>query len=294
MLRILILLPLLTACTSVFYQPELEHYPHIKKFSFIFHDEFTQTKDNTRLNYWYFPAQKILRSKDKKEVKLQPPKALLVQFHGNAQNLSSHALNLVWTAEEQMDFLSFDYRGYGKSDNKKIHPDIILDVIHIMELAHQKIGVIRQKQKKAPLVFYGQSLGGSLLLKALQLRPDLAPDFVVVESSFYSYHRIAADKLSRFFLTWPFQWMAYLLVDDSLSPGTSDFNKIASNFLLIYSTNDPVIYYDHGVSLYEKLPQPKEFWTFQEPGHLHAMWIQNGVLRKKLLEHLFSSNNDDK
>ena len=45
-------------------------------------------------------------------------KGLILQYHGNAENLTSHYLSLGWLAHEGFDVFIFDYRGYGRSSGE--------------------------------------------------------------------------------------------------------------------------------------------------------------------------------
>ena len=55
------------------------------------------------------------------------PKAILIQFHGNAENITSHAPYVAWLAEHGISVLCFDYSGYGKSTGKPSIAQVRLD-----------------------------------------------------------------------------------------------------------------------------------------------------------------------
>src|SRR5262245_39943051 len=92
------------SCSHVFYQPSPKQYVNPAQFKLKYENLSFQSADGTKLNGWFFPA------------KTKKPKGTIVQFHGNAQNISTHFFSLIWLIEEGYNFFTFDYRGYGKSE----------------------------------------------------------------------------------------------------------------------------------------------------------------------------------
>src|SRR5207247_10921533 len=69
------------------------------------------------------------------------------------------------------------------------------------------------------VVLFGQSLGGAFAIyygAHGRYRTNLS--VVVAESAFSDYRAVTREKLAGFFLTWPFQWLPWLTVDDDYSP----------------------------------------------------------------------------
>src|SRR5690606_2278779 len=125
-------------------------------------------------------------------------KALIVHYHGNAQNLSTHYRFLHWLTEECYDYYIFDYRSYGLSEGEKDPSGILKDARAALKY-FSKVA----EEKKLPLITYGQSIGGTLLLRSLQIegRPqNLAA--LIIESSFYKFSTIGREKVASFWLTW--------------------------------------------------------------------------------------------
>ena len=264
----------LTGCTHLFMQPDRVDYALLWMDQRDFtEDHFFKTADGVELHGWYI-------SEPDREVK---PKALIVQLHGNAQNISAHYHSTVWLIEHDFEIFTFDYRGYGMSETgKDIHKamtDIDAGIAYAAKLA---------AKKKIPLIFYGQSLGGSLLLKYLKENPKKwDPKLVIVQSSFYSYQGIAREKLAYSFVTWPFQWLAYVAVSSSLDPGGEDLEKIKHMpTLLIYSESDPIVPIHHGVKIFGDLKGDKTFWTYRAFGHLNYHADKDGINQNKLAEFM--------
>ena len=260
----------LNACTFLFLQPDRTLYPMAAQGGRAPQAIAFKSLDGVKLTAWIFRAS-------------GPAKALVVQFHGNAQNMTSHFQLLAWLTDQGFDLLIFDYRGYGQSEGQATVHGAYLDSRAALGLA-QKMA----RDRGLPLVVYGQSLGGSLLLKALE---DEAPipelRLIAVESSFNGYREIAREKLALFWLTWPLQWLAYPLISDSESPGGPGLRRLPHvPIILIYSARDPVVPLHHGVELFSEMNEPKEFWEHPEPGHVNGMFVQGGALRARFLAAL--------
>lgn len=270
----------LCGCTSLFFQPSKVRYPLLEQDGFKVEESAVQSFDGTPLAQWYFPAlDNAAKFPHEVVEKFSQPKALIVQFHGNAENMTTHYRFLSWLLFYGYDLLAFDYRGYGQSGGEKgvagIYGDVKVMIRHAQKLA---------EEKNLPLIFVGQSLGGSLLLKALQEEQAKNLKLVVIESSFYGYQKIAREKLSSVWITWPFQWLSYLLISDKYSPGGKDLSKIQKvPKVLLYSESDPIVPIHHGELLFNELTHPKFFWRHPNPGHVNGFFVERGKYRVELL-----------
>lgn len=50
---------------------------------------------------------------------------LVLFFHGNAENISSHFISAAWIADRGYDLMMFDYRRFGRSDGEVAHSDVL-------------------------------------------------------------------------------------------------------------------------------------------------------------------------
>lgn len=264
----------LLGCTSLYYLPNQRLYPFYKAENPPPEDIYFSSADGTRLHAWFFPYDKSKCSK---------PEGAVLHYHGNAQNLSSHYRLLHWMTEECYDYYIFDYRAYGRSEGGKSASGILQDARSALKFFAKTV-----EEKNLPLIAYGQSIGGTLLLRSLQLEgPPKNLKAVIIESSFARYSKIGREKLSELWLTWPLQWLSYLLISDEASPGGRDFSALSTvPKVLIYSEHDPVVPISHGLELYRQLPEPKWFWSHPEPGHINSMFIASGKFRKQLMQWL--------
>ncbi len=270
----------LASCSSFFYQPSKDTFFILDPQRVYFEEIHIDTPDGTRLHGWYFPSQ--TQNADNTKGKLRPSNGLVVQFHGNGQNLTAHFLSYAWIMNEGYDFFTFDYRGYGESTGKPSQEGLHQDALNILDWA---------TQRSSKIIAVGQSLGGAVLARAI-------PDFkkrqnikaVVIDSSFYSYQAIAVDVLSRGWITWPFQWLGSIWISDQYSPERyySDLSPIP--LLVIHGAQDKVIPYSFGEKIFELAQEPKAMLKVEGGDHIDAMSTQKHgkQYQQKLLDWIKS------
>jgi uncharacterized protein len=268
-------------CSNLFLFPDNDNYFREIGNYVEYQEGFIPTPDGEKLKYWLVPAQ-VKRNLDKK------PKGIVVQVHGNAQNLTAHIRSLGWLTEKGYSLFTFDYRGFGQSTGKPDLDDAFKDLATALDYVTKELN-----PDGLPVYFYGQSLGGTLLLKAVSSSPQRwKPAMIVVESSFYSYTQIAREKLAGFWISWPFQWLAYLAITGQYSLDRQELERISPTpVYLFYSERDPVVPVHNAKKIFQDLNQPKKLFSFADPGHTNAMWVQNGKYRDILLEAMASYQN---
>jgi alpha-beta hydrolase superfamily lysophospholipase len=252
----------ITSCTSIIYQPD--KYLHANPNNFgIKYDEFVVPSfDGTKLVAW------TLKSKT------ENPENLVLMFHGNAENMTSHFLNLSWLTDYQTDVMVFDYRGYGLSDGKPYPRGVAEDGLKFLQLAYSQFESRHYKR----FIIYAQSLGGAILLRSLEdfyFKDKIT--LLVLDSTFRDPQTVAKLKTN-----WP---MSRLISAEA----TADKNlpAITMPTLVIHSKNDPVIPYVCGKELFELIPtKSKWLWTLEDPGHGDVFFIQSGKYRKDFLDLL--------
>ncbi len=265
-MKILLLL-ILTSCTSVFYQPTNRQFYRPEEFKLSYEDFYFPSKDGTKLHGWFFKAK-------------GEPKGTIVQFHGNAENISSHFLNLAWLINEGYNLFTFDYRGYWLSQGESEPDGVYLDSLAALEKAME----FHEKSGGKHFVVFGQSLGGAISLRAV-------PDFkdtkkitlVVQDSTFSSYKDIAADRLSQAWILWPFSPLAYVLVTDKYS-SEKVFDKITWPTLVITGGKDVVMPAKFGKYIYKNIASKKKWhWHVKTAPHISTFHVDNGRWRKEFL-----------
>src|SRR4051794_28452662 len=94
----------LSGCGHMLFQPIREELNHPEDFGYRPDRVSFASEDGTRLSGWYFKAK--------------DPKGVIVFFHGNGENISTHFAALVWVLDHGYEFFIFDYRGYGASEGE--------------------------------------------------------------------------------------------------------------------------------------------------------------------------------
>ncbi|MCC2657786.1 MAG: alpha/beta hydrolase [Panacagrimonas sp.] len=243
----------LCGCTSVFLQPDhVRHFPD-RNLATPADDVWITAADGSRLHALFLPAQR-------------EPRAAVLFLHGNAENVSSHVYAVNWLPAEGYSVLALDYRGYGRSEGAAG-----VDAIHEDAQSALEWLAAREPGRDAPLIVYGQSLGGSVALRlaaATPLRDRIVA--VVAESAFASYRGIAREKLAQAWLTWPLQWPLSLLISDRRS-AIDVVDRISPiPLLLIHGQRDTIVDAAHSQRLYDAARDPKALWLIPEGRHIDA------------------------
>lgn len=261
-----VFLLLLASCGHVFYQPIKGALFAPERVGLTPEEVWLTASDGTKLLGWAFRADK--------------PKGTILHFHGNAENMSSHFLNLAWVTKEGFDLLVFDYRGYGFSEGTPSRSGIYLDALAALAwgLADHK------KRGTKHFIVYGQSLGGIISARALADFPG-APEvsLFVQDSTFGSYRGMARAVLGRRVWLWPFYPLAYLAVDDELASAPV-MGQLAMPVLGIHATMDSVVPYALGEENYARVKTRKWWWRLPKGQHTDVFHHAAGTYRRKFLE----------
>lgn len=304
----------LSGCTSLFFQPSRDRYPYLELDRLSAKTVELRAPDQTKISAWLLSSTEARRQHP--EIKSAPGlradevRGITLQFHGNAENMTSHYRFQLWLLFEGWDVLTFDYRGYGMSGGDPSNlRGVLSDSVVAVEWAQTEA-----KKRNLPLVIFGQSLGASLAIDALAELDSPSTSgalnessvenlrLLVIDSAFYSFTSVAREKLSEVWFLWPFQWLGWVFVSDELSahrrlknvkPGA--LGSFATPAIFLHSENDPVVPSGQGLRLYEIYPGEKVRWTTREPGHVNTLFAEPSTdvppktfhrenLKKRLLE----------
>ncbi len=246
----------LVACNGVFYQPDHVQYIQIKQIPKSERPEDIRipTADGQYLDAWHFSPRMKFRERND---------TVILHFHGNAQNLSSHFLQLFWLPDQGFHYIIVDYRGYGNSDG-------VASRQHIYEDVKSAIRYAQGHYKN--VILYGQSLGGAALLGGLlDIKNREHIKGVVIEASFASYQRIARRKLAHFWLTWPVQWLGDVLVTDTYAPLGRVHELSPIPIVIVHGRADRVVEFVEGQDLYAEAASPKKFIAVGGANHLQCL-----------------------
>lgn len=260
---------LLGACNHLFYHPMQGVYATPDKAGIAYEEKIALTPDGERLALWH------LKPKGK------PKNAVVLHFHGNAENMTTHFLFVAWLAEQGFDVVTFDYRGYGASTGEANRAGTVEDGKAMLRWVRSEPSL-----KGKPLFVFAQSLGGAVAIPAVAQTAPCPVKAVIAECTFDSYRTMARSMLGSIWLTWPLQYPLSFLVTDELSPIDS-VGELCAPLLIVHTKNDKTIPIARGRALYDAAKaEQKEFWEVEKGGHTAAFVEGNEAQRQRLVEYL--------
>ncbi len=252
-------------CTYLFFKPSRALFSDPAAAGYNCEAVKFSAADGAQLTGLYFPPA-------------GPPKAIVVHFHGNGQNMTAHYHYSAWLAAHGYGVLVFDYRGYGASGGKPSLDGALLDGEAALREALKLPGAEPDK-----VVIFGQSLGAAIAVAAVG-ESGFKPAAMVLEGGFDSYRGVAAAVLRRDVLGWPISWLPWMVVSGRHSPAAY-IGRIDCPKLFISSPRDPVVPFQQGKELYEAAKPPKEFWR-PSSGHIEAFGSFRALYGPRLLAFL--------
>lgn len=243
-----------------FYYPSSHIYPAPVRFGHRYEDVSFPSKDGTKLTGWFVKGWG------------QKPKGTVIHFHGNAHNMANHFPAVAWLPKYGFSILTFDYRGYGKSEGKPSPGGLYLDCLAAIDYAKSRKDVDPDK-----LLLFGQSLGAANAITvvgkpASEIAPIAGIRAILADSSFYSYRAIAATKIRQFPLVSLFRKpLAFLIVDNRYSPERYISFVSPIPILLIHGDSDEIVPVSHSQRLFETAQAPKTFWKVTGGKHIDAI-----------------------
>lgn len=266
LLLVLLAAVVLNGCTSAFFFPQRQMIASPADAGLLFEDVFFASADGTQLHGWWLPSRST-------------PHGTVVFLHGNAENISTHFANVFWLPQAAFNVFLFDYRGYGRSEDRAELPGLVADAEAALRYTVERLADPHQK-----IIVFGQSLGGALAIHVAAnspLKSRLAG--VVVESAFSDYRDIAREKLASAWLTWPLQWPLSWMVNNDYSPLASVAKIAPVRLLIIHSRKDPIIPFWHGQRLYQEAVPPKTLWLTADGEHISTTTHLTG--RQRLTDY---------
>jgi uncharacterized protein len=258
---------LLAGCTQTFFQPQRVLVDTPQTAGLRYEELALRAADGVELFSWFLPARGT-------------PQATVLFLHGNAENISTHYANVAWMPADGFNVLLLEYRGYGRSGGTPSLAGVQLDVDAALRALLERRDVEAQR-----IVLFGQSLGGALAIHYAARgahRDSLRA--VVADSAFADYRLIVQEKMAGFLLTWPFQWLSVLTVDNDYSPQAAIGAVSPMPLLLIHGESDAIVPPHHSRRLYEIAREPKELWLAPSAGHIQS--LHDPALRRRLGDFL--------
>ena len=255
---------LLQGCSSLFFYPMEPWVQNPARQGLDYEDVVLIHPDGLRIHGWWLPARGTARG-------------TVYFLHGNAQNISTHLMNVHWLPERGYNVFLLDYRGYGLSEGDPDLEGAQADIqLGLDWLARSR------RLEGAPLVLFGQSLGGAMATGVLaRERNDGFVDCVMLEAPFASYRDVASDVMARSWLLWPLRWMVLPTLPARANDPERHVAELAPRPLLIlHSKEDPVVPYQQGRRLYAAARPPK---TFQPLKGGHTQSVRDPAVRDRLV-----------
>ena len=260
---------------SLFFYPSQEIYTLPEQVNLAYDSVTFHSHDQTKLKGWLIHSQK-------------KSSGIVIQFHGNAENMSSHFLTLAWLPKNRFDLFVFDYRGYGQSEGRPTIRGAIFDSIAAIEY-------IAKRFPDQPIILIGQSIGGALLLAALSENQNILKQAkiqaIVLEGTFASYQQIMQEKMKESWLLYPFQWLSYLVANDIYAPKNLIIKTQHIPYLIISGEDDQVVKPHHSDTLYQQIQGKKYRWSVPSGRHIDTFTRFGAIYRprfEKLMHHLIS------
>jgi fermentation-respiration switch protein FrsA (DUF1100 family) len=259
----------LTGCANgVFYQPSARMWAPPDGRGVAYREVRLTAPDGTKLEGWWLPAK-------------GETEGVVVHFHGNAQNRSTHVRFVEWLPAEGFAVLAFDYRGYAGSEGTPTRKGLVRDGV-----AALVYGARRATELDVPLFVWGQSLGGTVAVQAMD-HAGVEVEAALIDSTFTSHRDIVRDKLREF--PWFLRWLGLLrplLISDGWDAEDVIGDLGETRLLFMHGERDPVIPPPHSRRLHGMAPEGAELWMIGEAGHCDAVLRYPDKVRPRILRFL--------
>ena len=191
----------------------------------------------------------------------QPPKGVVLYFHGNRKNIGWYAKFAPMFTAKGYEVWMPDYPGYAKS-TWKLTVQVLYE--HILQLYK----LSRKRFSPDSIIIFGKSMGTGL---ATYLGSRVESRRVILETPYYSLSSVA----SHFFPIYPMEWMTRVKI-----PSWEYLQQVDEPVTIFHGTEDGVIPYSNASRLKQYLKNGDEFITI--PGGSHNDLRNFPLFTKKL------------
>lgn len=264
-------LPIMFGCNHVFYYPDAEIRGTPRDQNLAYEDVNFAAADGTKLHGWFLPA------------KSSPAVATVLHLHGNAGNITGHYRFIDWMPARGLNVLTFDYRGYGRSEGFVTREGTLADGLAALDYLRSRKDVDATR-----IVLFGQSLGGAVGAEiAAQRRGQLRA--IVIDSAFSSYREIASHHVHAKPLLAVMGWWFPFMVPIGLDPIDAVAKISPTPLLIMHGKNDAVVPWTMSNDLFRAARDPKQIWIADGMDHTQVWANQKDEARRRLMEFLDSS-----
>jgi len=265
-LSIVVLALGLSGCSGLFFYPMSDWVQNPARQGLAYEDIVLIHPDGLRIHGWWLPSA------------TDEVRGTVYHLHGNAQNISTHLMNVAWLPENGYQVLLLDYRGYGLSEGEPSLPEVQEDVQLGLDWLYGSGRV------DPPLIIFGQSLGAALTTSVVGKDANAGKgDCVILEAPFTGYRDITRDIMGRNWVLWPFSFIVAPTIPDEGRPLDRVDGISPRPLLVMHSEEDEVIPFEHGRALYEAAEAPKSFQRLKG-GHIQSSRAED--VRQRLLDFM--------
>ena len=198
-------------------------------------------------------------------------KATILYFHGNAGNLAGRAQRFNRLIDRGYGVVALGYR---RSSGSTGHPTEAA-INHDALLVRNELSNILGQSPKGKIVYYGESLGTGV---ATKLATSVAPDALILEAPYISVVSLAQKQMPIFPID---------LILDQRWETHQYIPSIHSPTLVLHGTNDQVIPYRHGKTIFNLSGAGhKKMETIKGGNHLSAFTVQGQKAIYRFIEAL--------
>lgn len=229
--------PLVPVERALLYQPSPFPESAALPKNLPFEDAWFEAEDGTRLHGWYLGHPE--------------PRAVALFCHGNAGNIVSRGETLQILKERHgLAIMTFDYRGYGKSEGKPSERGILQDA-----RAARAWLASRASVEETDIVLMGRSLGGAV---AVDLAARDGARGLVLASTFSSLPEAAAHHVP---------WIFPNLNMTQRLNSAKKIGNYSGPLLQSHGDADQLIPIKLGRKLFDAAGEPKQFIVIPGAGH---------------------------
>jgi len=207
--------------------------------------------------------------------KEQAANITILHLHGNAGSLLSQYQLISPLVKKGFQVFMFDYSGYGFSEGKATHKNVLEDANSALDYLKSRKEVAGTK-----VVIYGQSLGGHLsAVLATQRQKDI--DGLVIEGAFSSPKDIGARTV-------PVIGRIFTKERYAAKRSIKDYHK---PLLVIHSSEDEIIPFYMGKRIFSAANSPKEFYEIKK-SHIYGAINYSVEISAKIKEMVEEGSQD--
>ncbi|MDF1827886.1 MAG: alpha/beta hydrolase [Legionellaceae bacterium] len=192
------------------------------------------TRDGLILHSWYKPAKKN--------------KPTVIIFHGNAGHIGTRIPLARYLISKGLGVLLLEYRGYGGNPGKPTEQGLYHDAHAAMKFLKQEGIALKDT------VLYGESLGTGVATYIATEHPHACA--LILQSPYTSMTDLGHEH---------YPWIPIEPWDKFDSIGR--IHKVHMPLLALHGTNDTVVPYAQGRTLFEAANQPKQWVELPTEGH---------------------------